>query len=189
MRKATTALALAAAVACALPASAAGTLPKVAERTDPEDVKGRLDVVRTRVSVGRERVRLTVETAERWRCRYVKDDASAAEGAAAVYEDGKGVFFFWEFDTNKDASFERDAFFRCKHGKVRLVSDGLHRSVRARKPNGRTVTATVSRKRWEMTGRRLQLRAVSQINGVDGSETFVEERDGTRRLRPFGRRS
>ncbi|HYO61436.1 MAG TPA: hypothetical protein VEU29_06025 [Actinomycetota bacterium] len=185
MRKATIALVFAAVVAGTLPASAAGALPKVAQRTDPEDVKGRLDIVRTRVSVGAERVRLTVETADRWRCRYVKDDASTAEGAAAVYEDGKGIFFFWEFDTNKDASFERDAFFRCKDGKVRLVSDGLHRSVRARKPDGRTVTATLSRKRWEMTGRRLQLRAVSQVNGVDGADTFVEERDDTRRLRPF----
>ena len=189
MRKAPIAIALFLALAAALPVHAAGALPKTAQRTDPEDVKGRLDIVRTRVRVGATRVRLTVETADAWRCRYVKDDASTAEGAAAVYDDGKGVFFFWEFDTDKDASFERDAFFRCKEGKVRLVSDGLHRSVRARKPDRRTVTATVSRKSWEMTGRRLQLRAISQINGVDGAETFVEERDGTRRLRPFGRRS
>lgn len=189
MRKAPIAIALFLALSAAMPVYAAGALPRVAQRTDPEDVKGRLDIVRTRVRVGATRVRLTVETAGAWRCRYVKDDASTAEGAAAVYEDGKGVFFFWEFDTNKDASFERDAFFRCRDGKLRLVSDSLFRSVPARKTDGRTVTATVSRKRWEMTGRRLQLRAVSQINGADGTETFVEERDDTRRLRPFGRRS
>lgn len=189
MRKKMMVAALTAGLLVAGPGVGAGERVRTASRTDPEDVKGRLDVVRTHVRVGASRVRLTVETAESWRCRQVKDDTSTAEGAATVYEDGKGVFFFWEFDTNKDASFERDAFFRCKDGELRLVSDGLHRSVPARKTDGRTVTATVSRKRWEMTGRRLQLRAVSQINGADGTETFVEERDDTRRLRPFGRRS
>jgi hypothetical protein len=172
-----------------VPVSAAPGLPKVVERSDPEDVDGRLDIVRIRVRVSTARVRLTAETAERWRCRYVKDDASTAEGAAAAYEDGKGVFFFWGIDNDKDSAYEIEAHVRCKDGELRLVTDQLFRSVAARKSNGRTVTASVSRKKWELGGRRLQLRAVSQVNGTDGTEIYTEQRDETRRLRPFGRRS
>lgn len=147
----------------------------------PADVQGRLDVVRAK------RVRLTVETAESWRCRYVSDDASTAEGAAAVYDDGKWIFFYWEFDTNKDRAYEVTAFFRCKDGDLRLVSDGLHRSAPARKRDGRTVVAGTARKRRELTGRRLQLRVVSQVKRVRRDRGLVEERDETRRLKPFRR--
>ncbi len=47
--------------------------------------------------------------------------------------------------------------------------------------------AAVIRKKWSLGGRRLQLRAVSQINGTDGTDVYVEERDETRRLKPFHR--
>jgi hypothetical protein len=181
------AFAILAALYSAAPATGAPDLPKSAQRSDPEDVDGRLDIVRTRIRVGERRVRLVLETAEGWRCSYVKDDGSNAEGAAALYEDGKGVFLFWEFDTNKNRRFETDAFVRCKSGELRLVSDGLHREVRARKTDRRTVTASVSRKKWDLMGRRLQVRATSQVNGTNGTDVFVEQRDGTARLRPFAR--
>lgn len=169
--------------------AAAAPRAVVAQANDPEDVKGRLDIVRTRFRSSGRRVTLTVETADKWRCRYVKDDNTTAEGAAEVYDDGKGIFFFWEFNTNRDAQIERDAYYRCKDGKLRFVSDKLHRSVRARKVEPRVVKVTVSRKNWKLGSRRLKLRAISQVNGTDGTDVFLEERDDTKVLRPYRRRA
>ena len=175
-------------VLCVQLVSPAAAGPEVVARaSDPEDVKGRLDIVRTRFRSSGGRVTLTVETAEKWRCRYVKDDNTTADGAAQVYDDGKGIFFFWEFNTNRDSQIERDAFYRCKDGQLHFVSDKLHRSVRARKPGPRIVRVTLSRKKWRLGSRRLKLRAISQVNGTDGDEVFLEERDETKVLRPYRR--
>ena len=184
MRSRACALGLVLVVQLVSPAAAAPRVV-VAQANDPEDVKGRLDIIRTRFRSSGGRVTLTVETADKWRCRYVKDDNTTADGAAEVYDDGKGIFFFWEFNTNRDAQIERDAYYRCKGGELRFVSDKLHRSVQARKAGPRTVKVTVSRKKWKLGSRRLKLRAISQVNGTNGGEVFLEERDETKVLKPY----
>ncbi|HVM35038.1 MAG TPA: hypothetical protein VM784_06810 [Actinomycetota bacterium] len=131
------------------------------------------------------RIILTLRTAEKWRCRLVKDDTSSAQGAAEAYEDGKAAFLQWSFDSDRDNNVDHSGFFRCKDRRLRFQFDRQDVSFGVRRPNRRTARVTLPVKRFGLRYEDLRLYAVSQLNGQFGDQTFFEERDETPRLRPY----
>ncbi len=169
-------------VGSALVANAATTT----SASDPDDTRGRLDIrfVEFRRSGGK--VTLTLRTAEKWRCRFLKDDTSTAQGASEAYDDGKAAFLFWSIGTNRDDGAEHTGFFRCKDGQLKFQFDRPNEvSYNVRRPDRRTAKVTLPVRRFGLDHKRLRLSALSQLNGQFGDQTFFEERDQSPQLRPY----
>lgn len=183
MRRAlgSTLIAMLLAVAMAGSAGAAVT----AAASDPDDTQGRLDIRFLRFQRDHGSVTLTLRTAEKWRCRLLEDDTSTAAGAAEAYEDGKVAFLLWAFDSNRDDNDDHHGYFRCKEGRLRFEFDRADLSYKARRPDLRTVKVTVPVGRFGLDHQGLRVHAISQLNGRFGNQTLFEERDDTRRLRPY----
>lgn len=153
--------------------------------SDPDDMRGRLDIRYVGFQRSGDNVVLTLRTYEEWRCRLLEDDTSTAQGAAEAYEDGKAAFLLWAFDSNRDRYDDHHGYFRCKSGRLRFHFDRSDVSYRARRPDRRTVKVTLPADRFGLDRQRLRLHAISQMNGRFGDQTLFEERDDTRHLRPY----
>lgn len=161
------------------PAAAEGPKTSAADSaSDPEDVEGRLDIVFVKFrGNGDGTVTLTLKTAERWRSRFVKLEPNADE---------KQVFLSWQFDSNRDRSFERTGRFYFDDHRERLVFEKVRsgRLYRVRRPDLRTAKVTVPVRAFRLGSPRLRVRAQSTVNGVFGRSAFVEETDPSPTLKP-----
>ena len=183
MRKTVRAMLVAMLVAATMVGSAsAGT---TSETRDPDDTRGRLDIRYIGFQREAGKVTLTLRTAEKWRCRLLRDDTSTAQGAAEAYEDGKAAFLLWSFDSNRDNYDDHYGYFRCKQGRLRFEFTRQDASFKVRRPDLRTVEVTVPVARFGLDYEGLRLHAISQMNGRFGDQTLFEERDDTERLRPY----
>jgi hypothetical protein len=162
-----------------IPAGASGPMTGAADSApDPEDVEGRLDIVFVRFrGNGDGTATLTIKTAERWRSRFVKREPNGDE---------KQVFLVWQFNSNRDRSFERTGRFYFDDAKKHLVFEKVNsdRVFRVRRPNRRMVKVTVPVRAFRLGSPRLKVRAQSTVNGVFGESVFIEETDLSPTLKP-----
>lgn len=153
---------------------------------DPDDTRGRLDIRYVEFRRSGSKVTLTLRTAEKWRCRFLKDDTSTAQGASEAYDDGKAAFLMWSIGTDRDDDAERTGFFRCKNGRLKFQFDRPNDvSFSVRRPNRRTAKVTLPVRRFGLDRKQMRVYAISQLNGQFGDQTFFEERDDSPRLRPY----
>lgn len=153
---------------------------------DPDDTRGRLDIRYVEFERSGSKATLTLRTAEKWRCRFLKDDTSTAQGASEAYDDGKAAFLLWSIGTDRNDGAEHSGHFRCKNNRLELQFDRPNEvSYSVRRPNLRTAKVTIPAKRFGLDHQRLRLFAISQLNGQFGEQTFFEERDQSPPLRPY----
>ncbi len=152
---------------------------------DPDDTRSRLDIRYVSFERRNDAAVLTIRTAERWRCRLLRDDTSTAQGAAEAYDDGKAAFLQWAFNSDRDNNVDHSGNFHCKDRRLRFDINRQDLSYKVRRPNQRTVKVTVPLRRFGLRYEGLQVYAVSLLNGRFGDETFFEERDDSPRLRPY----
>ena len=147
---------------------------------DPEDVESRLDMVFVEFrGHGDGNATLTIRTAEKWGCRYLRFRS------LGDYSDGRAAFLAWQFNTDQDAAIEKSGGFNCTDA-GKLIFDVNHSDERfpTSRPNRRTVKVVLPLRSLGLAGRNLTLTALSRVNGVYGSHIFLDEEDLSPTLRP-----
>jgi len=140
---------------------------------DPEDVRGKLDIVSTSFrGNGDGTATLTIRTAEKWRSRFIKREPDG---------DSRQVFLIWEFSSDRTRNFERTGRFFFDENEGRLVFEknrsSSDRLFRVRRPNLRTAKISLPVRAFRLGSDRLKLRARSTLNGTFGDDVLVEETD------------
>lgn len=159
-------------VVAAVPAAAA----VLDEARDPQDVRGRLDIVLVRAAARDSKLVLTIRTAERWRCRYI-------DGHGIPDEDGRSASVRWQFNTNSDPYTEHTAFFSCADGDFSFTVDGKH-TYDAWRPNRRTIKVALPDHRFGLAHRHLSLHAITRVDQVSADGVLVDEEDVAPALHP-----
>ena len=153
-------------------AGPAGATTVLDERRDPQDVRGRLDIVLVRAAARGDSMVLTVRTAERWGCRYIN-------GNYVTGEDHRSASLRWQFNKDADPYTEDDGFFSCTgNGKFKLNLD--HSSYRAWRPNRRTIKVAVPAMRHP----NVELHAISRVDQLRADGPLIDEEDVAPGLRP-----
>jgi hypothetical protein len=156
-----------------------------ASAKDPDDTRSRLDIRYVAFERRNDSAILTIRTAERWRCGFLRDDTTTAQGVAEAYEDGKVAFLQWAFESDRDNNVDHSGNFRCKDRRLRFEINRQDLSYKVRRPDRRTVKLSLPLSRFGLRQEGLRVYAVSLLNGQFGDETFFEERDDSPRLRPY----
>lgn len=156
--------------------AAAGATSRQAAR-DPEDVEGRLDIIRVGARARGRRMVLRIRTAEAWRCSYLKSPVESY--------DSRGGTFRWHVDTNRDPYNEHTASYRCQGGTVFLDFPESGGTFEALKPDPRTVVVEVPRHRFGLDHRRVRLVAISRVDGRHRTTVLFDHEDYTTPLRPY----
>lgn len=157
----------------ASPSEAAGSATQVSA-SDPDDVGSRLDIVHEKFRKRDGVARLTIRTAERWRCPYL-NDLGSSEG------DTSSAALIWDFDTDADGHFgDMVGDFYCEDGRLHFQlhdPQGEYKTklYRSRRPTRRTAVVRVPVK--ALHAKHLALRATSRVTGITDEGIFFEEDD------------
>ena len=140
------------------------------EARDPQDVRGRLDIVLVRVASRGESVVLTVRTAERWGCGYLTYDYVTGQRSASLR---------WQF--RADPTFDSGGYFSCSDGRYKFRTTRNGPVYKAWRPNRRTIKVAVPAMRHPA----LELHAISRVDQLraDGGP-LIDEEDWSPGLRP-----
>ncbi len=153
--------------ATALPLGAGAAMAghTTAAATDPNDTKGRLDIVKVRyIGHTDETATLVLKTQRRWRCSFLRGLAEPPH----TYSAGLS----WNINRDRDAANEKSGHFSCRDKKLFFSVDNGD-PIRARRPDRRTARVRIPLKPTKY----LSLVAISRINGEINGEIYVEEED------------
>ncbi len=170
------ALALVIGIVVLLLGGSAGAATTLAEARDPQDVRGRLDILLVRAAQRGGQMVLTVRTAERWGCRYINSDYVTGD-------DHRSASLRWKLNTNADPYTEHDAFFSCA-GKSDFTFGLGGRTYDAWRPDGRTIKVAVPMMRHGLGNRHLELHAISRVDQLRVDGVLFDEEDVAPGLRP-----
>ena len=133
--------------------------------TDPNDTRGRLDIVKVRYRGHQnDTATLFLKTQEKWKCSFLRGIAEAPHTYSA------GIS--WEINRDKDAANEKSGHFSCSDKKLFFTVDNGE-PIRAQRPNRQTAKVRIPLKPTE----HLSLYSISRINGEVDGEVYVEEED------------
>ena len=144
-------------------------------KSDPNDTRGPLDMVKVRyIGHGDDTATLVLKTAEKWRCAFLRGVADAPH----TYTAGLS----WDINRNKDPYNEKSGHFTCINKKLYFsINNGD--AIRAHRPDRRTARVRIPLK----PTKHLSLVAISRISGEIDGEVYVEEEDVAPegRLQPY----
>ena len=138
------------------------TAANAAERQDPKDAEGRLDIVLVVANGEKGDVgHLTVRTENRWRCRYLKGSRETS--------------LKWLFDDRRDGDIDLIGRFVCRKGTLSFNLRGpdtgnQYEPLAVRRPNRRTAKVNVPLDLVEFEGAHMGVRARSK----DGEASACE---------------
>ncbi|MDQ4145027.1 MAG: hypothetical protein M3198_15060 [Actinomycetota bacterium] len=140
-------------------------------KSDPNDTRGRLDIVKVRyIGNGDDTATLVLKTAEAWRCRFLRGVAEAPH----TYSAGLS----WEINRDSDRANEKSGHFSCRNKKLFFtINNG--EPIRAPRPDRHTARVRIPLKPTE----NLSIYAISRITGEVDGEVYVDEED----IAPEGR--
>lgn len=166
MRRSGSAL-IAVLAACLLLQAAAGASSPAESQRDPEDSDGRLDIVLVKARAAKSSLLLTIRTAEPWRSNYIEYEPTIGDTIMAR--------LWWEFDTDRDDGYELAGHFYWDNGKKKMFFE-LYSEERdtliAKKVDNRTVSVKIPLTYPELQGRRVDLRAISLVKGVEDGMAY-----------------
>lgn len=142
------------------------------EARDPQDVRGRLDIVLVRAASRGESMVLTVRTDERWRCGYLNSDYLTGD-------EHRSASLRWQFNTDADPYTEADGHFSCS-GDGNFKLNLAHSSYRAWRPDLRTIKVAVPMMRHAG----VELHAISRVDQLRVDGPLIDEEDWSPALRP-----
>ena len=139
-----------------------------AERRDPKDADGRLDIVLIVATGDKGEVgHLTIRTEDRWRCRYLKRSRNTS--------------LKWLFDDRRDGDTDLIGRFVCRKGRLsfnlRGPDTGNHyEPLKVRRPNRRTTKVNVPFDLAEFEGAHMGVAARSKDGEAPACETPCVDR-------------
>ena len=162
--------------ALALPLGGAATASHVTvTKSDPNDTRGRLDIVKVRYRGHQDNTAtLFLKTQEKWKCSFLRGVADAPHTYSA------GIS--WEINRDKDPETEKSGHFSCSDKKLYFtVNNG--EPIRAVRPNRRTAKVRIPLK----ATKHLSLYSISRLTGEVDGEVYAEEEDVApeRSLQPY----
>ena len=144
-------------------------------RSDPNDTRGRLDIVKVRYRGHQDdTATLVLRTQKRWRCNFLRGVADAPHTYSA------GIS--WEINRDRDPQNEKSGHFTCRDKKLFFtVNNG--EPIRAQRPDRRTAKVRIPLK----PTKHLSLYSISRITGEVDGEVYVDEEDVApeRHLTPY----
>jgi hypothetical protein len=154
------AVAIALLVALAAPVSAA-------TENDPEDVKGKLDVVRIKFKKSQDTATLTIETAEDWKCRYLRAS--------------RDTKLQWRFDDGSDGDIDLKGDFVCDDGHLLFLLAGTdsgnnYEPLEGERPDKKTAKVTMPLDITELESDSLAVLVKSKDGEAKGCATACRDR-------------
>ena len=163
--------------AMAVPLGAGGAMANhtTVAKSDPNDTRGRLDIVRVRYTGHRDNTAtLVLKTQETWRCGFLQGVAEAPHTYSA------GIS--WEINRDRDPANEKSGHFSCRDRRLFFtVNNG--EPIRVQRPDRRTAKVRIPLK----PTKHLSLYSISRITGEVDGEVYVDEEDVApeERLTPY----
>lgn len=147
--------------------------------SDPEDSDSRLDIVLVEALVAKSGLLLTIRTADPWRSDYIEYEPTIGNTIMAR--------LWWEMDTDHDGDSDLEGHFFWDNGEkkmfLELYSEERDKLV-AKKIDSRTVSVKIPLTYPELQRRRVDLRAISVVKGIE--EGMVYPISGERDDAPLG---
>ena len=153
--------------AMALPLVGGGAMANhtTVTKSDPNDTRGRLDIIKVRYRGNQDdTATLVLKTQRKWRCGFLQGIAEAPH----TYSAGLS----WEINKDRDPANEKSGHFSCRDRKLFFtVNNGV--PIRAERPDRRTARVRIPLK----PTKHLSLYSISRISGEIDGEVYADEED------------
>jgi hypothetical protein len=132
---------------------------------DPEDVAGRLDIVKVKFVKKKQMGSLTIETQNKWACRYLRP--------------GQKTYLRWLFDDGGNGTNDLIGDFVCRSGTLVFElhsDDNQYEPLFPTRPDKRTVEVTMPLDLAELGSQTLRLVARSKDGEADSCDPACKDR-------------